>query len=73
MSFFGLQKLPKAFPLHSSREEALSELGGLDILVNSAGAARVILPSSAAIPDEEWIDMNAGDDANFFAKLGGSS
>jgi NAD(P)-dependent dehydrogenase (short-subunit alcohol dehydrogenase family) len=23
--------------------------------------------------DEEWIDMNAGDDANFFAKLGGSS
>ena len=23
--------------------------------------------------DEEWIDMNAGDDANFFAKLSGSS
>src|SRR5580698_8448054 len=37
-------------------QEALSKLGGLDILVNSAGAARVILPSSAAIPDEEWID-----------------
>jgi NAD(P)-dependent dehydrogenase (short-subunit alcohol dehydrogenase family) len=23
--------------------------------------------------DEDWIEMNAGDDANFFAKLGGSS
>jgi NAD(P)-dependent dehydrogenase (short-subunit alcohol dehydrogenase family) len=35
---------------------ALKELGGLDILVNSAGAARVHLPSSAAISDEEWVD-----------------
>jgi hypothetical protein len=23
--------------------------------------------------DEEWIDMNAGDDATFFARLGESS
>jgi NAD(P)-dependent dehydrogenase (short-subunit alcohol dehydrogenase family) len=35
---------------------ALKALGGLDILVNSAGAARVHLPSSEAISDEEWID-----------------
>jgi NAD(P)-dependent dehydrogenase (short-subunit alcohol dehydrogenase family) len=27
----------------------------------------------AAMTDEDWIDMNAGDDASFFAKLGGSS
>jgi NAD(P)-dependent dehydrogenase (short-subunit alcohol dehydrogenase family) len=26
-----------------------------------------------AMTDEDWIDMNAGDDATFFAKLGGSS
>lgn len=26
-----------------------------------------------SMSDEEWIEMNAGDDANFFAKLGGSS
>jgi NAD(P)-dependent dehydrogenase (short-subunit alcohol dehydrogenase family) len=47
-------------------QEALSKLGGLDILVNSAGAARVILPSSAAIPDEEWIDSL---NINFLAAL----
>jgi NAD(P)-dependent dehydrogenase (short-subunit alcohol dehydrogenase family) len=27
----------------------------------------------AAMTDEDWIDMNAGDDATFFAKLGGAS
>ena len=26
-----------------------------------------------AMTDEDWIDMNAGDDATFFAKLGGAS
>jgi NAD(P)-dependent dehydrogenase (short-subunit alcohol dehydrogenase family) len=36
--------------------EALRILGGLDILVNSAGAARVHLPNSEAISDEEWLD-----------------
>jgi NAD(P)-dependent dehydrogenase (short-subunit alcohol dehydrogenase family) len=35
---------------------ALKELGGLDILVNAAGAARVHLPNSEAISDAEWVD-----------------
>nr|WP_216821015.1 SDR family NAD(P)-dependent oxidoreductase [Singulisphaera sp. GP187] len=35
---------------------ALQVLGGLDILVNNAGAARVHLPASSAISDEEWLD-----------------
>jgi NAD(P)-dependent dehydrogenase (short-subunit alcohol dehydrogenase family) len=35
---------------------ALKALGGLDILVNSAGATRVHLPNSEAIPDDEWMD-----------------
>jgi NAD(P)-dependent dehydrogenase (short-subunit alcohol dehydrogenase family) len=46
--------------------EAIMKLGGLDILVNSAGAARVILPSSAAIPDDEWVDSL---NINFLAAL----
>src|ERR1700729_128278 len=37
-------------------KDAIAKLGGLDILVNSAGAARVILPASTAIPDDEWVD-----------------
>ncbi len=36
--------------------EALSILGGLDILVHSAGAARVQLVPIDAIPEEEWLD-----------------
>jgi NAD(P)-dependent dehydrogenase (short-subunit alcohol dehydrogenase family) len=36
--------------------QAIKQLGGLDILVNNAGAARVHLPGSTAIPDEEWVD-----------------
>src|SRR5260370_11311738 len=32
-------------------KDAVSKLGGLDILVNTAGAARVMLPSSAGISD----------------------
>jgi NAD(P)-dependent dehydrogenase (short-subunit alcohol dehydrogenase family) len=47
-------------------KEAIDKLGGLDILVNSAGAARVILPSSAAISDEEWVDSL---NINFLAAL----
>ncbi len=41
--------------------EALSHLRTIDILVNNAGAARVHLPGSEAITDEEWqdaIDLN---------------
>jgi NAD(P)-dependent dehydrogenase (short-subunit alcohol dehydrogenase family) len=34
----------------------LQELGGLDILVNAAGAARVHMPNSEAVPDAEWVD-----------------
>ena len=37
-------------------KDAIAKLGGLDILVNSAGAARVHLPASTAISDEEWVD-----------------
>jgi len=37
-------------------KEAIAKLGGLDILVNAAGAARVHLPASTAISDEEWVD-----------------
>jgi NAD(P)-dependent dehydrogenase (short-subunit alcohol dehydrogenase family) len=47
-------------------KDAIAKLGGLDILVNSAGAARVHLPSSAAIPDEEWVDSI---NINFLAAL----
>jgi NAD(P)-dependent dehydrogenase (short-subunit alcohol dehydrogenase family) len=37
-------------------KEAIDALGGLDILVNSAGAARLHLPASTAISDDEWVD-----------------
>jgi len=46
--------------------DAIAKLGGLDILVNSAGAARVHLPDSAAISDEEWVDSL---NINFLAAL----
>ena len=39
--------------------EAIGVLGGLDILVNAAGATRVFLQGSASIPDEEWLDSLA--------------
>jgi len=45
---------------------ALKELGGLDILVNSVGAARVHLPNAEAIPDDEWVDSL---NINFLATL----
>jgi NAD(P)-dependent dehydrogenase (short-subunit alcohol dehydrogenase family) len=35
---------------------AVSVLGGLDILINNAGATRVHLPNSEAISDAEWVD-----------------
>ncbi|GAA3600449.1 SDR family oxidoreductase [Kineosporia mesophila] len=35
---------------------ALGELGGVDIVVNNAGAARAYLDGISSIPDEEWID-----------------
>ncbi len=37
-------------------DAAVKELGGLDVLVNVAGAARVHLPNSEAISDAEWVD-----------------
>ena len=37
-------------------KEAIAALGGLDILVNSAGAARLHLQASTAISDDEWVD-----------------
>src|ERR1700746_2184561 len=47
-------------------KDAIAKLGGLDILINAAGAARVHLPSSAAISDEEWVDSI---NINFLAAL----
>ncbi|MFD0033229.1 SDR family oxidoreductase [Streptomyces sp. NPDC055059] len=35
---------------------ALAELGGVDIVVNNAAAARAHLGGAGSIPDEEWID-----------------
>lgn len=35
---------------------ALEELGGVDIVVNNAGAARAHLGGISTIPDEEWLD-----------------
>ncbi|MFQ1004213.1 oxidoreductase [Modestobacter sp. SSW1-42] len=35
---------------------ALAELGGLDVLVNNAGAARAHPGGVSSIPDEEWLD-----------------
>lgn len=37
-------------------EAALRELGGDDIVVNNAGAARPYLGGTPSIPDEEWLD-----------------
>lgn len=46
--------------------DAIAALGGLDILVNAAGAARIHLPDSLAISDEEWVDSI---NINFFSAL----
>jgi NAD(P)-dependent dehydrogenase (short-subunit alcohol dehydrogenase family) len=47
-------------------KDAINALGGLDILINSAGAARLHLPASTAILDEEWVDSL---NINFLAAL----
>lgn len=39
--------------------QTLETLGGLDILVNNAAAARLILPGSEAITDAEWLETLA--------------
>lgn len=46
--------------------EAINILGGLDILIHSAGAARVQLTSMDQIPEAEWLDSL---DINFLAGL----
>ena len=35
---------------------ALEVLGGVDVVVNNAGAARLHLGGTSSIPDEEWLD-----------------
>lgn len=40
-------------------DRAVEALGGLDIVVNNAGAARLFFGGSAEIPDEEWEDSLA--------------
>jgi NAD(P)-dependent dehydrogenase (short-subunit alcohol dehydrogenase family) len=45
--------------------QAVETLGGLDILINNAGAARVY-PSATAIPEEEWRDSL---DINFLSAV----
>ncbi|GAA5198373.1 SDR family oxidoreductase [Rugosimonospora acidiphila] len=47
-------------------ERAVETLGGLDILVNAAGAARVHLAGPASIPDAEWQDSL---DINFLSAV----
>ncbi len=45
---------------------ALDALGGVDIVVNNAGAARAHLGGTASIPDEEWLDAL---DLNFLSAV----
>jgi NAD(P)-dependent dehydrogenase (short-subunit alcohol dehydrogenase family) len=47
-------------------EQAVAALGGLDIVVNAAGAARVYLGGPATIPDHEWQDSV---DINFLSAV----
>jgi NAD(P)-dependent dehydrogenase (short-subunit alcohol dehydrogenase family) len=46
-------------------DQTLETLGGLDILINNAGAARVY-PSATAIPEQEWQDSL---DINFLSAV----
>ncbi len=39
--------------------ESIKALGGLDILVNNAAAAKLVLPNSEAITDAEWLETIA--------------
>ena len=47
-------------------DAALEQLGGLDILIDNAGAARVYTEGTGAIPDGEWQDAL---DINFLAAV----
>jgi NAD(P)-dependent dehydrogenase (short-subunit alcohol dehydrogenase family) len=47
-------------------DEAVGALGGLDILINNAGAARVYPGGAATIPDDEWLDSL---DINFLSAV----
>jgi NAD(P)-dependent dehydrogenase (short-subunit alcohol dehydrogenase family) len=47
-------------------DQAVEALGGLDIVVNAAGAARVYMGGPAAIPDREWQDSL---DVNFLSAV----
>jgi NAD(P)-dependent dehydrogenase (short-subunit alcohol dehydrogenase family) len=47
-------------------DQAVEALGGLDIVVNAAGAARVYMGGPAAIPDREWQDSL---DINFLSAV----
>ena len=47
-------------------EQAVEALGGLDILVNAAGASRAYVSGPAAIPDHEWQDSL---DINFLSAV----
>ncbi|HEX4443314.1 MAG TPA: oxidoreductase [Galbitalea sp.] len=46
--------------------EAVEVLGGLDVLVNAAGASRVYMDGPATIPDSEWQDSL---DINFLSAV----
>ncbi|HSZ40355.1 MAG TPA: oxidoreductase [Trebonia sp.] len=47
-------------------EQAVAALGGLDIVVNAAGASRVYMGGPATIPDQEWQDSV---DINFLSAV----
>jgi NAD(P)-dependent dehydrogenase (short-subunit alcohol dehydrogenase family) len=47
-------------------DEAVGILAGLDILVNNAASARVIMPDSTAITDAEWLETIA---SNFLSAV----
>ena len=46
--------------------KSIEAMGGLDLLVNNAGAARVFVGGSATIPEEEWQDSL---DINFLSAV----
>jgi NAD(P)-dependent dehydrogenase (short-subunit alcohol dehydrogenase family) len=51
---------------HQVVEQAVQALGGLDILINAAGASRVFMGGPATIPDAEWQDSL---DINFLSAV----
>jgi NAD(P)-dependent dehydrogenase (short-subunit alcohol dehydrogenase family) len=52
--------------VHAFADAALDELGGVDIVINNAGAARPYLGGVSTIPDEEWLDAL---DLNFLSAV----